>query len=94
MSAKQQRIYVDFLKTDGSGRLLLSSLGTREDLERYGITLNEGLLLQLYTDDADDEGNRDDLVIEGIAHFDEANNRWVAIIDRDAIRHKSELDHQ
>ena len=92
MSRRQDRIYVDFLKTDGSRRLLLTPLGTQEDLQRLGIELAEGLRLRLYSDDIDDGGNRDDLVVDGIAHFDAENNRWVLIIDWDAIRHESELD--
>lgn len=88
------RIWVDFMKTDGSGRLLLTAMGTREDLKRLGIELREGLLLKLYSDDADEAGVRNDLIVDGSAHFDDANRHWVAEIDWNAIRHQSEIGAQ
>ena len=90
MSETRNRIYVDFLKTDGHRRLLLTTVGTTTDLHRLGIVLAEGLRLSLYSDDLDDAGQQDNLVVDGIAHYDEQRNRWVAVIDWDAIRHESE----
>jgi hypothetical protein len=74
------------MKTDTLRRVVLTSVGTRSDLERLGIALEEGLLLKLYTDDADDDGRPDNIVIDGIAHYDEEARRWVATIDWNAIR--------
>lgn len=59
-------IWVDFMKTDAERRLLLTTRDTLEDLKRFGIELQEGLRLEVYSDDADDHGNRDDLMAEGI----------------------------
>lgn len=87
------RIYVDFLKTDGPGRVKLRTPAMR-DLARYGITLSEGLALHLYTDDLGDDGERDDLIVEGVAHYDRDNKQWVAIIDWRTQRHVSEAGPQ
>jgi hypothetical protein len=85
------RIYVDLLKIDGHRRLKLTPVGTREDLDRLGIVLVEGLSLRLYSDDLNDEGERDDFIFDGVAHFDESTETWVAAVDWDAIRHESDL---
>lgn len=85
------RIYVDFLNTDDLRRLKLNLVGTREDLSRYRIEMRDGLRLLLYSDDADANGTRDDLLVEGIVTFDVGQSRWVAEINWDAIRHESDL---
>lgn len=84
------RIYVDFMKTDDEGRLLLTCIGTRRDLEASAIELAEGLVLRVYSDDLDEQGNRDDLVADGIVRFDAANHRWVLEVDPKAIRNASD----
>ncbi len=91
------RIYVDFMNTDGRKhpdgrrRLLLNTLGTKEDLARSGIELREGVKLLLYSDDADAHGRPDALVVEGTVSFDADHDYWVAVIDWDAVRHESDL---
>lgn len=70
------RIWVDFMKTDAERRLILTTSGTVEDLQRLGIRLHEGLTLEVYSDDADNQGIRDDLLAEGIVHQDE-QDRWL-----------------
>jgi len=90
----QPRIQVDLMKTDEHRRVVLSTIGTRRDLERYGIVLEEGLLLHLYTDDADEEGKPDNILVDGIAHYDQDRERWVATIDWDAIGHESDLQEE
>jgi len=51
------RIWVDCMKVDEDRRLVLTTRGTIEDLKRLGIELQEGLRLNVYSDDADDQGN-------------------------------------
>jgi hypothetical protein len=41
-------------------------------------------------DDADDEGRPDELLVEGVVHYDEAGRSWVADIDWSAVRHASD----
>jgi hypothetical protein len=88
----RNRIYTDLLKTDDEGHLLLTAQGTVRDLKSQGIELSEGLRLLLYTDDADDQGNRDDLVFAGITMWSDDLAQWVVEINRDNIRHISELN--
>lgn len=75
------RIYVDPHKTDGHGRVLLTALGTKADLDRHGMQLEHGMRLDFYTDDADDSGARDDLLFSGVVHYNEELKAWVATID-------------
>jgi hypothetical protein len=84
------RVYADMHKTDGSRRLVLVCRGTHEDLQHYKITLQEGLALDFWTDDADDAGNADPLLFEGVVHYDHAKEHWVAAIDWNNIRNASE----
>lgn len=85
------RIYVDFLNADDEGRLILTCAGTIRDLDFHNIQLEEGLNLTFYSDDGDDDGNPDDLIVEGTVHYDKSFDRWTAIIDWNAIKHVSDF---
>ena len=86
------RIYVDYLNTGGrANQVVLDTAGTLSDLERHAIVLREDLVLHLYSDDADESGQRDDLMVDGVAHFDEQTGQWVAIYDPTAFMHESDL---
>ncbi len=87
---KKPRIYADFMKIDHSGRLILICIGTRLDLEKFNINLQKGLKLTFWNDDADEFGNRDDLLVDGFVDYDEENKRWVGIIDESTFRHESD----
>jgi hypothetical protein len=84
------RIYADYQKTDDFGRLILVCYGTARDLARQGIVLEKGLTLTFYMDDGDDDGNPDDLLVDGVVEYDEEQKNWVAVIDQDTFRHASE----
>jgi hypothetical protein len=83
-------IFVDFLKTNDSGAIRLVTIGSREDLEAGGIILTEGRRVYVYTDDADEQGDRDDLVSSGLVRRDEDRGEWVVELDW-PIRHQSEM---
>jgi hypothetical protein len=87
------RIYADLQNLDDFNRLRLTGVGTIQDLARQGIELRAGLVLTFCTDDADDEGQSDELRAEGIVHFNEEEKCWVAAIDWSALRHASD-EHQ
>ena len=53
------------------------------------VKLEEGLRVDFYCDDADDEGKPDDLLFEGTIHFDPEKKQWYAIIDESSYRHES-----
>lgn len=84
------RVYVDFHNLDEFNCIRLTCTGTIADLERLGIRLHEGLALRLYTDDADDNGNPDDLFADAIVQFNKEEQCWVAAIDWRALHHASE----
>ena len=84
------KVYADFQNLDDDNRLRLSCAGTQQDLARQGIELREGLVLTLSMDDADDQGQPDELRAEGVVQFNEQERCWVAAIDWSALRHASE----
>lgn len=84
-------IYADFMKASYSGGLKLVCHGTFRDLAKHGLELSEGMKLTFYNEDEDADGNRDDLVVEGIVEFDHQENCWVAKIDFDEIKNISQL---
>jgi hypothetical protein len=84
------RVYADFQNLDDQNRIRLTRTGTCQDLERQEIQLREGLVLTLYTDDANDEGSPDELLAEGVVHLSDEEDCWVATIDWTALRHASE----
>lgn len=83
------KVYADFQNLDDENRLRLTCSGTRRDLERQSLELREGMALTLYSDDATDDGQPDELLADGVVHFNKAENCWVAAIDWQAIRHAS-----
>jgi len=90
MAMSKPRIYADFHNLDDSNRLRLTCAGTIEDLARQRVELREGLVLTFYMDDADDQGEADELRADGAVHYDESERCWVASVDWSAIRHASE----
>ncbi len=88
------RIYADFHNADAHGRLRLNSVGTIEDLARHQIELHEGLGLTFYSDDLDENGALDKLLVDGTVSFSAEEDCWVATIDWSAIRHGSDRPAQ
>ena len=83
-------IYGDFMKSDYEHRLILT-FGSYKDLEKHNIELENGLRLVFYNEDENDDGIRDDLVVEGVVNYDEVNKRWVAEINWNEIKNISQL---
>ena len=84
------RIWVDINEWDSGARSVPVPPVSVRTLEAYGLRLREGMPLHLYSDDLDDQGWRDDLVADGIAHFDTTTDRWIAV-RLGHIRNVSEL---
>ena len=84
------KIYADFHNADLQGRLRLNCIGTTEDLAKQQVELHKGLLLTLYADDLDENGNLDELLVDGVVSLSEEEHCWVAAIDWAAIRHSSD----
>jgi hypothetical protein len=71
------------------GRNYIKQLGTKQDIEKLNISLKEGLKLAFYCDDADDNGNPDNLYFDGTVYFDSETKSWYVVIDEDSYRHAS-----
>ncbi len=84
------KVYADFQNADISGRVRLNCIGTSEDLVQQRISLREGMVLTLYSDDLDANGQLDELRVDGVVAFSDEENCWVAAIDWAAIHHASD----
>ena len=67
------------------------------NLERYtwhnfDRFIYNGLKLLLWTEDEDEKGNPDNLVVEAIVEFDEDEDCWVAVYEGKTIKHESEFN--
>ena len=62
----QPKVYADFQNADSQGRVRLNCVGTINDLSAQHVELQDGLLLTLYSDDADDNGQSDELLVDGV----------------------------
>ncbi len=85
------RIWVDINEWDGDTRSVPIPPVSVRALEQYGGRLYEGMARHLYSDDLDEQGQRDDLVADGLAHYDASTDRWIAV-NLGPIRNVSELD--
>lgn len=86
---RKPKVYVDFHNADSQGRIRLNCIGTVEDLSQQPVELHEGLVLTLYSDDLDEGGELNELLVDGVVSFSEEEHCWVAAIDWTAIHHAS-----
>lgn len=86
---RKPRIYADFHNADSQGRIRLNCTGTVEDLSQQKVELREGLVVTLYSDDLDDKGQLDELLVDGVVSFSQEEHCWVAAIDWGTIHHAS-----
>ena len=80
-----QRIYADFQKTDDQGRLVLTTIGTRNDLARKGITLSPELVMEFYTEDE----SSTIIIVKGKVCYDAEKERWLAEVDWNTVKHEN-----
>ena len=71
------RLFADFHGADRQGRLRLNCDGTKWDLERLGINLEEGLEIVVYSEE---------LEADAWVTFSSEEGIWVASIDWNEIR--------
>ena len=61
------------------------------------VTLQTGMVLTAFDEDADEHGNRDDLIASGIVEPSpqslRCNSRWALRIDIHGVRHESDLQN-
>jgi hypothetical protein len=84
------RVSIDLLKRTASGAIKLTTIGSREDIRRLGIRLENGLSIRLWSDDVDDDGNPDPFLLEGVVRWDDVAECWVADVDSQSLRHRSD----
>lgn len=76
--------------------LCLSHKDTCLDTDGNLVTLREGMFITAFDEDADDDGNRDDLIASGVVERSPYSlrclgSRWVLRIDKNGVRHESEV---
>jgi hypothetical protein len=84
------RIYADLHNLDDDNRVRLNAVGTLRDLCQLDLGLVDGMRLTLYTDDANESGQPDELWVDAVARFSRAENIWVAVADWSTLRHASD----
>ena len=89
---KLPEIYADFNKLDDQNRIRLTTLGSIEDIARQALQLRDGLPLIVTMDDADDDGNSDDLMADAIVRYNEKEKCWVAQIEWSSVKNRSERE--
>lgn len=89
---KLPEIYGDFNNLDDHNRIRLTTLGSVTAIARLGIQLRDGLELTITMDDADDAGNPDDLTADAVIRYNDEEKCWVAQIDWDQVKNRSERE--
>ena len=92
---KSTRVRADFNGLFGD-ILCLSHGDTCLDDAGRAVLLREGLTLTAFDKDADENGNRDDLIASGVVEPSPSGlrcngSRWVLRIDEKGVRHESDL---
>jgi hypothetical protein len=92
--SKSKRVRADFNGLFGE-LLCLSLKDTCEDSDGNLVTLQAGVLLTAFDQDADENGNRDDLIASGVVERSPwrlrcNGSRWVLRIDQNGVRHESD----
>jgi hypothetical protein len=93
---KRPRFYVDFNEMVTDNVVLLSQTDTKRDASGAMIELREGLNVDVYSDDLDEHGNPDALIVSGTVERNDradwlSRAKWCCRIDSDGIRHQSDL---
>lgn len=91
----QYKVRADFNGLFGDV-LCLSHEDTCVDETGAEVHLREGLILTAYDEDADEHGNRDNLIANGIVEPATAwlrcnGSKWVLRIDENGVNHESDL---
>ena len=92
------RVYVDLNEMVADDIVLLSKDDTKTDSMGGKITFYEGLPVSLYSDDASNSGETDNLIFEGIAvkydlksYPEWQHVKWCVRIDWNSLMHESDM---
>lgn len=72
------------------GIVYLTKRGTQRDLQRQQIQLVDGMRLRMFDCDLDENGHHDDIVAEGVVHFDKPRGEWYALFPVTGPTHVSD----
>ena len=87
-STHRVRVYCDFHKAVDPCTFLLTTVGSRRDIDLLGADLVVGTPLTFWMDDRSADGRRDDLLVDGV--LDRlADRTWIARVDSTTWRHDS-----
>jgi hypothetical protein len=86
------RIWYDF-NAFGIHRLPLTLVGTREDIERHDIELEDGQPVVLYDEAEEIDGsNKEWMLVDAVVSRDNAAGEWVALADWKTFRREPRSD--
>ena len=75
----------------GAGeRHYLDKLETIRDIAEKGLVFRDGKTVGFFDIDASAKRDRDDLLFEGVVHYDAELKKWYAVIDWESFRHESD----
>jgi hypothetical protein len=70
-------IHVDFNRSGTGDTVVLDHPAVVAELARHGVELKAGLVLNVWDEDGNDRGDRDDLLATGVVRHDEVSGRWL-----------------
>ena len=88
------RIYADLNGGHRDGGVYvvrLDSRATEGDLQKQGVHVREGLRLDFWADDGDEDGNPDPLLFKETLRLDSDLHQWVAVAAWDGFQPASEV---
>lgn len=92
---KEARLYVDFNELIDSDLVLLSQTDFKKDSKGNTVVLKEGMRIKIYSDDRNEKNEPDNLIAEGSVELNQSgvykNCKWICRIDKNGIRHASDL---
>lgn len=89
------RLYVDFNEMLDANLVLLSKCDFKTDSDGQKIWLHDGLKVYLYMEDINDNGEKDNLIAEGVVvknHHEGWGKtaKWCCLINNNGIRHEKD----
>lgn len=91
---QKPRIYVDFNEMIDFDLVLLSQKDTKLNSEGVEVELSEGMGIDIYMDDEQANGFKDNLIASGIVEKNRSGlfeiTKWCCRIDENGIQHESE----
>lgn len=84
-----ETLWVDFQNSSVEGVRLICN-GTLAEIQKKNIKLFPGLKLVILTEDYDDDGNQDNLLVEATVGYSDSEKCWFAHFDGAQLLHGSE----